>query len=86
MPRRRRDRDEDGPGGEFERGAQGRRAPLYAVLARELLRHLGDPLAQVARVGELPATAAAGAVSATSRTRTSAPAPVAPSATACAVA
>ncbi len=51
MPRRRRDREEQVVGGGFGREAPSRRAPLYAVLARELLRHLGEPPAQVASVG-----------------------------------
>lgn len=46
MPRKRRDSDEDS-----ERGAASRRAPMYAVLARELLRHLGDTLPGVASAG-----------------------------------
>lgn len=36
MPRKRRDSDE-----QAGRGEVSRRAPMYAVLARELLRHLG---------------------------------------------
>jgi hypothetical protein len=46
MPRKRRDSDEDS-----ERGAASRRAPIYAVLARELLRHLGDTLPGVLAPG-----------------------------------
>ncbi len=49
MPRKRRESDEGAGRG----GAPSRRAPLYAVLARELLRHLGNPLPEVAGVGEV---------------------------------